>query len=63
MALFANKELNSLDDLLVDQLHDLYDAEHRITKALPKMAKAAEDPPGGWHGHSEAGCSQINRLE
>src|SRR4051794_590484 len=35
------KQLDSLDDLLVDHLNDLYDAEQRLTKALPKMAAAA----------------------
>ena len=34
-------KLETLRDLLVEQLQDLYDAEKRITKALPKMAKAA----------------------
>jgi ferritin-like metal-binding protein YciE len=34
-------KLESLRGLTVEQLQDLYDAEHRITKALPKMAKAA----------------------
>jgi ferritin-like metal-binding protein YciE len=37
-------KLKSLRGLLVEQLQDLYDAEHRITKALPKMAKAATSP-------------------
>ena len=37
-------KLESLRDLLVSQLQDLYDAEHQITKALPKMAKAATSP-------------------
>ncbi len=41
--------LHTLQDLLIEELRDLYDAEHRILKALPKMAKAAsseelEDP-------------------
>lgn len=34
-------KLNSLDDLLKDQLKDLYSAENQILKALPKMAKKA----------------------
>src|SRR4051812_8664848 len=42
MGLFSSSlTLNSLDDLVVEQLEDLYDAEQRITKALPKMAGAA----------------------
>jgi ferritin-like metal-binding protein YciE len=33
--------MNTLKDLFLDQLADMYDAERRIVKALPKMAKAA----------------------
>jgi Domain of unknown function (DUF892) len=33
--------LNTLQDLLVEQLRDLYDAENQLVKALPKMAKTA----------------------
>jgi ferritin-like metal-binding protein YciE len=40
MSLFG-KTLNSLEDLFINQLEDLYDAEKRITKALPKMIDAA----------------------
>jgi ferritin-like metal-binding protein YciE len=35
---------SSLQDILVDQLKDLYSAETQIAKALPKMAKAATSP-------------------
>ncbi len=41
MGLFTNVEFNSLEDLLVEQLKDLYDAEHQLVEALPKMADAA----------------------
>jgi ferritin-like metal-binding protein YciE len=34
----------SLRDLYVEQLKDLYDAENQLIKALPKMAKAATSP-------------------
>jgi len=37
-------KLNSLQDLYVSELKDLYDAENRIMKALPKMAEAASSP-------------------
>jgi ferritin-like metal-binding protein YciE len=30
-------QLNGLEDLLVHELKDLYDAEHQISEALPKM--------------------------
>lgn len=42
MALFSSVEFNSLKDLFVSQIEDLYDAENRLTKALPKMAEAAK---------------------
>src|SRR6202030_396368 len=34
----------SLHDLYLEQLKDLYDAENQLIKALPKMAKAATSP-------------------
>ena len=37
-------ELDTLKDLYVDELKDLYSAEKQLIKALPKMAKAANDP-------------------
>jgi ferritin-like metal-binding protein YciE len=37
-------KITSLQEVLVDQLKDLYSAETQITKALPKMAKAASAP-------------------
>jgi ferritin-like metal-binding protein YciE len=40
MKLF-NSEFNSLNDLFVEQIEDIYDAEKRLTQALPKMAEAA----------------------
>ncbi|VTS00653.1 Uncharacterized protein OS=Pirellula staleyi (strain ATCC 27377 / DSM 6068 / ICPB 4128) GN=Psta_0826 PE=4 SV=1: DUF892 [Gemmata massiliana] len=33
--------LDSLHDLYVDELKDLYNAENQLLKALPRMAKAA----------------------
>jgi ferritin-like metal-binding protein YciE len=37
-------EMESLQDLYVDQLKDLYNAENQLIKALPKMAQAATAP-------------------
>jgi ferritin-like metal-binding protein YciE len=37
-------EMNSLQDLFIHDLKDLYSAETQLTKALPRMAKAASDP-------------------
>jgi len=58
-------KLNSLRDLLVDQLKDLYSAENQIIKALPKMAKAASSPElrQGFEEHLEQTREQAARLE
>lgn len=37
--------MKTLQDLFFNELADIYDAEHRIAKALPKMAKAATSDP------------------
>ena len=34
--------LNNLEDLFLDELKDIFNAEKQLTKALPKLAKAAE---------------------
>jgi len=34
-------QLNSLDDVLHEQIEDLYSAEQQLIKALPEMASAA----------------------
>lgn len=62
---FCEMKLESLRDLLVEQLQDLYDAEHRITKALPKMAKAAATPElkAAFEKHLKETEGQIGRLE
>jgi ferritin-like metal-binding protein YciE len=41
MGLLGNHEFNNLNDLLVNQLEDIYDAENRLIEALPKMAEAS----------------------
>lgn len=43
MALFTSPTFDSLECLFIDQLQDIYDAEQRLAKALPKMAEAADD--------------------
>jgi ferritin-like metal-binding protein YciE len=58
-------KLESLRDLLVEQLQDLYDAEYRITKALPKMAKAASSPElkAAFEKHLAETEGHVTRLE
>ena len=58
-------ELNSLEDLFWDQMKDIYDAEKRITDALPKMADAARDPSlkTAFREHLEQTRHHVERLE
>jgi ferritin-like metal-binding protein YciE len=55
----------TLHEMLVDEIRDLYHAEKQMTKALPKMAKAAthEDLREAFEMHLEETQEQINRLE
>jgi len=36
--------LDTLEELYISELRDLYSAENQLLKALPKMAKAASSP-------------------
>ncbi|MEQ8849957.1 ferritin-like domain-containing protein [Botrimarina sp.] len=65
MGLFTSKKFETLDELLAAQIKDLYDAEHRLTEALPKMAKTAKNPElrTAFNNHLKETESQINRLE
>jgi ferritin-like metal-binding protein YciE len=58
-------EMNSLQDLMVDQLKDLYNAESQLVKALPKMAKAATNPQlkQAFTTHLEQTKGHVERLE
>jgi ferritin-like metal-binding protein YciE len=56
---------NSLRELYVEQLQDLYDAEHQIIKALPKMIDAAqaEELKDALNEHLDVTKEQASRLE
>jgi len=58
-------KMEELEDLFHDELKDIYDAEHRILKALPKMAKKAtsEKLRAAFEAHEEQTQEHINRLE
>lgn len=58
-------KINSLRELLVDELQDLYNAESQLIKALPKMAKAAsnEELKEGFNDHLEQTRGHVDRLE
>lgn len=55
----------TLHEMLVDEIKDLYHAEKQLTKALPRMAKAAnhEDLREAFEMHLEETQEQITRLE
>lgn len=55
----------TLHDAFIDELRDTYDAERQLTKALPKLAKAASSPElrTAFQTHLEETQGQIKRLE
>jgi len=67
MVLFEEEvmKLNSLHDLLVMELRDLYYAEKQIIKSLPKMSKAAnsEELKAAFEEHLEQTEHHVERLE
>ncbi len=58
-------EMESLRELFVEQLKDLYSAENQIIKALPKMMKAAdsEELKSAFEDHLEVTKKQVERLD
>ena len=57
--------VGTLEELLVDELKDLYSAEKQIIRALPKIIKAVSTPElqeGPTH-HLEETKGQVRRLE
>lgn len=57
--------LNTLEDLLTDQIKDLHSAETQLVQALPKMAKAAssQELADGFLKHLEETKVHVERLE
>lgn len=57
--------VNSIEKLFVDELKDIYSAETQITKALPKMIKAASSTAlkSAFEHHLKETEEQIQRLE
>jgi len=58
-------EAGTLHDAFIDELRDTYDAEKQLTKALPKLAKAATSPElrSAFETHLEETRGHIERLE
>jgi len=57
--------IDSMKALLVDELRDIYDAEKRLTKAIPKLAKKATNDQlrSALEEHLEETEQQVQRLE
>jgi len=58
-------EQNPLQDLLIDELKDLYSAEKQMVRSLPRMAKAAGSPElrRAFERHLEETRRHVQRLE
>jgi ferritin-like metal-binding protein YciE len=58
-------KVNSLKELFVEELKDVYDAENQIVKALPKIIKAASTPRlrQALESHLEQTIGHVQRLE
>src|SRR5437868_13502517 len=64
MGLFA-KDIETMDDLLLHGLKDIYYAENQIIKSLPKLIEKAtnRDLTKGLKDHLEETKNQIARLD
>lgn len=64
MALFS-PEFNTLQDLFVAEIQDLYDAEQQLVEALPQMADAATTPmlKEAFREHFNQTQTHVSRLE
>ncbi|MCC7424542.1 MAG: ferritin-like domain-containing protein [Planctomycetaceae bacterium] len=58
-------KLETLQDLLIDQLKDIYSAENQLIKALPRMAKAATSDAlrDAFESHLAETEKQVERLD
>jgi ferritin-like metal-binding protein YciE len=58
-------QLQTINDVLMEQLADLYSAEQQLVEALPKMAVAATDPGlrDAFEHHLDETQEHVRRLE
>ena len=56
--------MKTLEQLFLDELADMYDAEHRLTRALPKMARLATHAElrEAFENHLDETQHQVKRL-
>jgi ferritin-like metal-binding protein YciE len=62
---FFSKEIETMDDLFVHTLRDIYYAEKQIVKALPDMIEKATDPQlkQGFESHLAETKNHVKRVE
>ena len=58
-------KIETMDDLFLEQIEDLYDAEQRLVKALPKMAEKSNSAPlrQAFESHLAQTKGHVTRLE
>ena len=58
-------EIESLQELLIEEMRDIYSAEVQLTKAMPKMVKKASNPQlkKAFETHLKETEGQIQRLQ
>lgn len=55
----------TIEDLFIHELSDIYSAEKQLTKALPRLARASTDPDlaAAFDAHLEETQGQIERID
>ena len=58
-------EIESLQELMIEEMRDLYSAENQLIKAMPKMAKKASNPQlkKAFESHLRETEGQVKRLQ
>ena len=61
----AHMAIKTAEELFVHELSDIYSAEKQLTKALPRLARAAENPDlaAAFETHLEETQGQIERID
>ena len=59
------QESSNVEEVLIDEMRDIYHAENQLVKALPKMVKAAHDPElkKSFEEHLQKTEDHVSRLE
>jgi ferritin-like metal-binding protein YciE len=58
-------QMESLQELLIEEMRDLYSAENQLLKAMPRMAKKASNPQlkKAFETHMKETEGQVQRLQ